>query len=227
MLLSDKLRQLTPSQLRTIENIIDESDRILYNEPMKNHTTTKVGGEEQQIEKATEPRLNATCAAIYYCSPGFADYIVMDNGHSTKFQFKVENTDKKVTEWKVVGENAKQFTVSENGTVLGLYAPLYDLVGNLKVVEGTVQATLSDGTKLQARVFLADEVAYYLYRLFDEFRENYIIDGMTELEQVKAIGKYIGECSDYDKDMHDWQALFIQGKGDCQASRYAVQYMCQ
>lgn len=29
---------------KEIENIIGESDRILYNEPMKNHTTVKVGG---------------------------------------------------------------------------------------------------------------------------------------------------------------------------------------
>ena len=97
----------------------------------------------------------------------------------------------------------------------------------MEVVEGTVQATLSDGTKLQAKVLLADEVAYYLYRLFDGFRKNYLTDGMTELNQVKVVGKYIGECSDYDKDIHDWRVLLIKGKGDCQASRYAVQYMCQ
>ena len=50
---------------------------------------------------------------------------------------------------------------------------------------------------------------------------------MTEFDQVKVVGKYIGECSDYDKDIHDWRVLLIKGKGDCQASRYAVQYMCQ
>ena len=41
----------------------------------------------------------------------------------------------------------------------------------MEVVEGTVQVTLSDGTKLQAKVLLADEVAYYLYRLFDGFKK--------------------------------------------------------
>lgn len=34
---------------KEIENIITESDRILYNEPMKNHTTTKVGGEADVV----------------------------------------------------------------------------------------------------------------------------------------------------------------------------------
>lgn len=34
---------------KDIENIIDESDRILYNELMKNHTTAKVGGEADVV----------------------------------------------------------------------------------------------------------------------------------------------------------------------------------
>lgn len=206
----------------TVQEMKTEPENI--STPKEN---TKVGREEVNAENTPEPRLNATGASIYFCSPTFTDYIVREQDHVAQFQFKVENTNKKVTKWEMVGENAKYFTVTENGTVSGVSAPAYDLKGDLKVVEGTVKATLSDGTKLQARVYLADEVAYYLYHLFEELREERITDGMSELDIVKVIGRYIGECYDYDRNVHDWTMLILLGKGDCQASRYAIQYMCQ
>ena len=186
-----------------------------------------VGHSSAEGKGAVTPCLNVTCAAIYYWDTLFDDYISPEQGHNANFQFKVLHTNKKVKEWEILGKDASEFCLSDSGLVSGRFAPTYNIHGNPNFYEGIVQATLSDGTKLQAKVYLYDEVANYLYHSFDRFIENYIKDDMTELEKVEAIAKYVGECSDYDPTVHSWKELFIKGVGDCQASRYAVQYLCQ
>lgn len=196
------------------------SDERSDNKPEENDTDTN----KAENQKAC---LNVTCASIYFIDPYFEEKVTAEEGHNAEFPFKVWNTDKKVKTWEMVGENASKFSITDTGIVSGRFAPAYDISGKLNAYEGTVQATLTDGTKLQAKVLLYDEVVNYLYHYFDTFVANYISEDMTELEKVTAVAKYIGECSDYDPTMHGWKDLFIFGKGDCQASRYAVQYLCQ
>lgn len=38
---------------------------------------------------------------------------------------------------------------------------------------------------------------------------------------------YIGNISSYDAKESSWKSIFLKGKGDCVASRYALAYMCQ
>ena len=193
----------------------------------KPESSDNVGHSSAEGKGAVTPCLNVTCAAIYYWDTLFDDYISPEQGHNAKFQFKVLHTNKKVKEWEILGKDASEFFLSDNGLVSGKFAPAYDIHGKPNFYEGIVQATLSDGTKLQAKVYLYDEVTNYLYHSFDRFIEHYINADMTELEKVEAVAKYVGECSDYDSTVHSWKELFIKGVGDCQASRYAVQYLCQ
>lgn len=49
---------------------------------------------------------------------------------------------------------------------------------------------------------------------------------MTQKEKAEKAAWYIGAVSDYEYYNDNWYDIFLRGKGDCMASRYALQYMC-
>ena len=49
---------------------------------------------------------------------------------------------------------------------------------------------------------------------------------MTKKEKAEKAAWYISTTSDYELYNNDWWDIFLKGKGDCSASRYALQYMC-
>lgn len=49
---------------------------------------------------------------------------------------------------------------------------------------------------------------------------------MTQKEKAEKAAWYISTTSDYELYNPNWFDIFIKGKGDCSASRYALQYMC-
>ncbi len=91
-------------------------------------------------------------------------------------------------------------------------------------VTATVTAILEDGRKLTATVRAYSEVNIYIDKVFTDFEKQYITPDMTEKAEKTAW--YISTTSDYELYNSNWGDIFIKGKGDCYASRYAVQYMC-
>ena len=90
----------------------------------------------------------------------------------------------------------------------------------------TVTAVLEDGRKLTATVRAYSELNIYIDKVFTEFEKQYITSSMTQKEKVEKAAWYIGAVSDYEYYNDNWYDIFLRGKGDCMASRYALQYMC-
>ncbi|MBR1742235.1 MAG: hypothetical protein IJ733_10305 [Lachnospiraceae bacterium] len=61
----------------------------------------------------------------------------------------------------------------------------------------------------------------------DNEDKEIIAGGMTEKEKADRVAEYIGEISDYEYYDSDWTEIFLKGKGDCMASRYAMEILCR
>ena len=94
-------------------------------------------------------------------------------------------------------------------------------------VTATVVATLEDGHTLKATVRAYSELNIYIDSLFNSFEKQYITAGMTQKEKVEKAAWYISATSDYAAQDSEWYHIFTRHQGDCSASRYAMQYMCQ
>lgn len=169
------------------------------------------------------PVLNETDVSLYFLSEKYKDKIVYDDTHLREFRFKVNDTKMDVKKWELVGEDKDLFEITDYGKVT-----LFGSVG-FETFEKmtTVKATLEDGTELTATVRVYDEVNLYLKKLFDEFVDTYITEDMTDLDKVKKVAWYIGTISDYEQGNSDWTSIFLDGKGDCMASRWAVGTLCR
>ncbi|MCI8748280.1 MAG: hypothetical protein HFH67_10515 [Lachnospiraceae bacterium] len=174
-------------------------------------------------EKADTPRLNAPSVTLYYFPDKYKNDIVYDKSHLREFAFRVKGTKKKVSCWRIEGEGADYFNVTKKGLV----TVQWDIPYTEKCAEAVLKAVLKDGTVLEAGLKAYSEDNIYIDKLFGEFEETYIKHSMTEKEKVEKAAWYIGDISSYDAKESNWKSIFLKGKGDCVASRYALAYMCQ
>lgn len=184
----------------------------------------KITVKAKKKEKATadNPTLNSKDVTLYYLSKTYKDYIKYDNSHMREFRFRVSGTKKEVRDWKITGEGADYFTITDYGLLQMDWEPAYVE----PCVTATVTAILEDGRKLTAAVRAYSELNIYIDTIFTDFEKQYITPSMTEKEKAEKAAWYISTTSDYELYNNNWFDIFIKGKGDCYASRYAVQYMC-
>lgn len=179
---------------------------------------------KQKKEQVTDnPVLNATDVTLYKRSEQYANYIKQDANHTEEFQFKVTGTKKEVQKWELVGEDAFYFEITDYGLVKIRYGSVY----YEPVKQVMVKATLEDGRVLTATVRSYTEDNLEIERIFKEFKDTYITSDMSETEKAKKVAWYVSAISDYEAGNDDWYSIFIKGSGDCQASRYAVMYLCE
>lgn len=184
----------------------------------------KITVKAKKKEKATadNPTLNSKDVTLYYLSETYKDYIKYDKSHMREFRFRVSGTKKEVRDWKITGEGADYFSITDYGLLQMDWEPAYVE----PCVTTTVTAILEDGRKLTAAVRAYSELNIYIDTVFTDFEKQYITPSMTEKEKAEKAAWYISTTSDYELYNNNWFDIFIKGKGDCYASRYAVQYMC-
>ncbi len=184
----------------------------------------KITVKAKKKEKATadNPTLNSKDVTLYYLSETYKDYIKYDKSHMREFRFRVSGTKKEVRDWKITGEGADYFSITDYGLLQMDWEPAYVE----PCVTATVTAILEDGRKLTAAVRAYSELNIYIDTVFTDFEKQYITPSMTEKEKAEKAAWYISTTSDYELYNNNWFDIFIKGKGDCYASRYAVQYMC-
>ena len=168
------------------------------------------------------PVLNSTDVTLYGLGDSYKDYIKYDSSHIREFRFRVSGTKKEVKEWKITGEDEDFFKITAYGLLQLQWEPNYVK----PCVTATVVATLEDGRQLQAAVRAYSELNIYIDSVFADFEKQYITSSMSEKEKVEKAAWYIGATSDYELYNPNWTDIFLKGKGDCSASRYALQYMC-
>jgi len=171
---------------------------------------------------ADNPVLNSSDVTLYHLSESYKDYIKYDSSHLREYRFRVSGTKKEVRDWKISGEDAGYFKITDYGLLQLNYGPAYVA----PCVTATVTAVLEDGRKLTAAVRAYSEVNIYIDKLFADFERRYITPSMTKKKKAEKAAWYISTTSDYELYNYNWIDIFLKGKGDCYASRYALQYLC-
>lgn len=169
------------------------------------------------------PVLNATDVSLYYLGDTYKSYIQYEPTHLREFHFRVSDTKKEVRTWKLEGEGKDFFQITDYGLVTMTWGPSYSDWSQT----ATVKAILEDGRELTAKVTCYAESNIYTNELFEEFENQYITAGMTDKEKAEKVAWYIGFTTDYQEMQNDWMLLLFAKKGDCLASRYLLEYMCQ
>ncbi len=182
--------------------------------------TVKAG--KKQKPAADYPVLNSSDVTLYHLSESYKDYITYDSSHLREYRFRVSGTKKEVRDWKISGEDAGYFKITDYGLLQLNYGPAYAA----PCVTATVTAVLEDGRKLTAAVRAYSEVNIYIDKLFADFEGQYITPSMTTKEKAEKAAWYISTTSDYELYNYNWLDIFLKGKGDCYASRYALQHLC-
>lgn len=183
----------------------------------------KITVKKKKENMVDNPVLNATDVSLYYVCSEHAPYMKCDDSHASEFRFKVTGTNAEVDKWDLLGEDTFYFSITDYGLVKAKYEPIYG--EDVKIA--TVKATLSNGKTLMATVRVYSETSIYIKQVFESFKQTYITDNMIDKEKVEKIAWYIGATSDYEAYDSNWCNIFLKGSGDCSASRYAVQYMCE
>lgn len=181
-----------------------------------------VRAKKKKTETVDNPALNSSDVTLYYLSEEYKDYITYDKSHLREYRFRVSGTKKEVRDWKLSGEGADYFRITDYGLLQMDWEPTYAE----SCVTATVTAVLEDGRKLTAEVHGYSEVNIYMDTVFSDFERKYITSGMTEKEKAEKAAWYISTTSDYELYNDKWADIFLKGKGDCMASRYAVQVLC-
>ena len=169
------------------------------------------------------PVLNATDVSLYYLGDAYKNHIQYDASHLREFRFRVSGTKKEVRKWTLEGEGKDFFQITDYGLVTMQWGSAYSDWSQT----ATVKATLEDGRVLTASVTCYAESNIYTNKLFEEFESKYITSGMTDKEKAEKAAWYIGYISDYQSMQNDWMLLLFAGKGDCLASRTALEYVCR
>ena len=182
----------------------------------------KITVREKKASSSDNPKLSSKDVALYYLSEEYKNYITYDHRHLREYRFRVSGTKKKVKRWKITGNGADYFRITDYGLLQMDWEPAYIE----PCVTATVTAVLEDGRKLTASVRAYSELNIYMDTVFADFEKQYITPAMTEKEKAEKAAWYISTTSDYELYNNNWFDIFIKGKGDCYASRYAVQYMC-
>lgn len=184
----------------------------------------KITVKAKKAEKpaADNPALNSRDVTLYYLAEDEKNYIKYDSSHLREYRFRVSGTKKKVRDWKITGEGAGYFKITDYGLLQMNFGPAYVE----PCVAATVTAILEDGRKLTAAVRAYSELNIYIDSVFTDFEEQYINSSMTNKEKAEKSAWYISTTSGYELYNNDWWDIFLKEKGDCSASRYALQYMC-
>lgn len=177
---------------------------------------------EKKTSATDNPMLSSKNVTLYYLSKTYKDYIKYDRSHRREYRFRVSGTKKKVKEWKITGKGADYFRITDYGLFQMDWEPSY--IEPCMTAKAT--AILEDGRKLTATVKGYSELNIYIDTVFTNFEKQYITSSMTEKEKAEKAAWYISTTSDYDLYNDNWFDIFLKAKGDCYASRYAVQYMC-
>ena len=177
---------------------------------------------EKKKQAADNPVLNSSNVTLHYLPEEYKDYITYDSSHLREYRFRVSGTKKEVRDWKISGDGANYFEITDYGLLRMDWEPAY--VG--PCVKATVTAILEDGRKLTAAVRAYSETNIYIDKLFADFERRYITSSMTTKEKAEKAAWYISTISDYELYNYNWINIFLKGKGDCYASRYALQYLC-
>ena len=122
----------------------------------------------------------------------------------------------------ILVNDAGYFKITDYGLLQLNYGPAYID----PCVTAMVTAVLEDGRKLTATVRAYSELNIYIDKVFTDFEKQYITSSMTQREKAEKAAWYISTTSDYELYNDNWWDIFLKGKGDCSASRYALQYMC-
>ncbi len=125
--------------------------------------------------------LNSRDVTLYYLSEEYKDYITCDSSHLREYRFRVSGTKKEVRDWKITGEDAGYFRITEYGLLQLNYGPAYIA----PCVTATVTAVLEDGRKLTANVRAYSELNIYIDTLFTDFERQYITSSMTQKEKTE------------------------------------------
>ena len=168
------------------------------------------------------PVLNATDVSLYYLGDTYKSYIQYDMSHLREYYFRVSGTKKEVQTWKLEGEEKAFFQITDYGLVTMTWGPSYGEWSKT----AAVKAVLEDGRELTAKVTCYAESNIYMNTLLEKFEIQYITVGMTDKEKAEKAAWYIGYTTDYQAGQNNWMLLLFQGKGDCLASRTALEYMC-
>ncbi len=171
---------------------------------------------------ADNPVLSSTDVTLYYLADEEKDYITYDSSHLREYRFRVTGTKKEVRNWKISGKGAGYFRITDYGLLQMNFGPAYVE----PCVTATVTAVLEDGRKMTAAVRAYSELNIYIETIFTDFEKQYITPFMTQKEKAEKAAWYISTTSDYELYNSNWFDIFIKGKGDCSASRYALQYLC-
>lgn len=181
-----------------------------------------VKAKKREQAAADNPKLSSSDVTLYYLSDKTKDYIWYDRNHIREYRFRVSGTKKEVREWKIGGEDEEYFKITDYGLLQMNFGPAYID----PCVTATVTAVLEDGRELTATVRAYSELNIYIDTVFTDFEKQYITLSMTEKEKAEKAAWYISTTSDYELYNDNWWDIFLKGKGDCSASRYALQYMC-
>ncbi|MCI8496410.1 MAG: Ig-like domain-containing protein [Lachnospiraceae bacterium] len=181
-----------------------------------------VRAKKKEEPAADSPVLSSRDVTLYYLADEEKDYIKYDSSHLREYRFRVTGTRKEVRDWKVTGKGAGYFKITDYGLLQMHFGPAYVE----PCVTATVTATLEDGRKLTAAVRAYSELNIYIDTVFTDFERQYITSAMTQKEKAEKAAWYISTTSDYELYNNNWWDIFLKGKGDCMASRYALQYMC-
>lgn len=180
-------------------------------------------GNAKTDSNTDNPALNAAEVSLYYRSGKYDDILPVDSSHSNSFRFRLSGTKKEVRKWELAGEDKDYFEITQYGQVSMSCGKIYG-EPDASVM---VKATLTDGKAVTATVIGYNETNLYLDTLFRRFAQENITSGMTEKEKADCVAEYIGEISDYAYYNSDWQDIFLRGRGDCMASRYALEALCR
>ena len=186
----------------------------------KCRVTVKEGKKKKPT--ADNPVLNSSDVTLYHLSESYKDYIKYDSSHLREYRFRVSGTKKEVRDWRISGEDAGYFKITDYGLLQMEWGPDY----TEPCVEATVTAILEDGRKLKANVRAYSELNIYIDTVFTYFEKKFITFSMTQKEKAEKAAWYISTTSDYELYNDNWYDIFLKGKGDCMASRYALQYLC-
>ena len=64
---------------------------------------------------ADNPALNSSDVTLYYLSEEYKNYITYDKNHLREYRFRVSDTKKEVRDWKITGDGADYFSITEYG----------------------------------------------------------------------------------------------------------------
>ena len=85
--------------------------------------TVKAGRKKKPA--ADHPVLNSSGVTLYYLSEEYKDYISYDSSHLREYRFRVSGTKKEVRDWKISGEDAGYFKITDYGLLQLNYGLAY------------------------------------------------------------------------------------------------------